>query len=312
MPPDPAFGDSYLGNGYFPTWCADVMRRQLGQASNDPRFGFGESILTFWPWPNANFGGGNASTRVIQIDDDSDGRPDRSAAVAMPILHFLGLTSGMGNQYYVLPQRTIGAHVVSGVVSRTDTRTQLVVYSHSALDTESRSEQDFEVALNLSGVASGKAQVTEYRFDKDHNSYFHLGRSLREQRIAAASNLSDETKGRVRWAIEQLESGDKPTIMQALQGLSKLGPAAKSALASLVVLVQNTPDEEIRARATEVAVGLNAPEAYTPDVVRQVEELSQLHSTSTSTESVDGQGRLQLKLSISGNGANVVVIEHDN
>jgi hypothetical protein len=166
--------------------------------------------------------------------------------------------------------------------------------------------------LNLSGVASGNAQLTEYRFDKDHNSYFHLGRSLREQRVAAALNLSDETKGRVRSAIEKLESGDKPTIIQTLQELSKLGPAAKSVLASLVVLVQNTADEEIRARAIEVAYGLNTQEVYSPDVVKQVEELSQLRSTATSTESVDGQGRLGLKLSISGNGANVVVIEHDN
>ena len=85
MPPDPAFGDSYLGNGYFPTWCVDVMRRQLHTAADDARFGFGESILTFWPWPNTNFGGGNACTRTINIDDDADGRPDRSAAVAMPI-----------------------------------------------------------------------------------------------------------------------------------------------------------------------------------------------------------------------------------
>jgi len=311
MPPDPAFGDSYLGNGYFPTWCVDVMRRQLQKAADDARFGFGESILTFWPWPNANFGGGNACTRVIQIDDDADGRLDRSATVAMPILHFLGLTSRMGNQYLVLPERTIGAHSVSGIASRTDDRTQLVVYSHSPLDTESRSEQEFEIELNLSGVPGRKVHVTEYRFDKDHNSYFRLARSQRERRIAATSDLTDEMKQRIRAAVRKLESGEKPTILQGLQELSELGPAAKSALASLYVLVQNSPDGEVRAKATETAVRLNAREAYSPDVLRQVEEFSQLRSTATSTHSIEAEGRLQLKLSISGNGANVVVIEHD-
>ena len=311
MPPDPAFGDSYLGNGYFPTWCIDVIRRQLQKAADDARYGFGESILTFWPWPNANFGGGNACTRVIQIDDDTDGRPDRSATVAMPILHFLGLTSRMGDEYLVLPELTTGAHTVSGIASRMNDRTQIVIYSHAPLDTESRSEQAFEVVLNLKGVARRKAQVTEYRFDKDHNSYFQLGRSLREQRIVATSSLTDETKQRVRAAIQKLESGDKPTILRALQELSTLGPAAKSALASLYVLVQSSPDDEVRARATEAAVAMNAREAYSPDILRQVEELSKLRSTATSTHAVDNEGCLQLKLSISGNGANVVAIEYD-
>ena len=311
MPPDPAFGDSYLGNGYFPTWCVDVIRRQLQAAADDSRFGFGESILTFWPWPNANFSGGNACTRVIHIDNDADGRADRSATVAMPILHFLGLTNRMGNQYLVLPERTIGAHSVSGIASRTDNRTQLVIYSHAPLDTESRSEQKFEILLNLSGVAGRKAHVTEYRFDKDHNSYFRLARSLREQRIASTSKLYDEAKQRVRAAIRKLESGEKPTIQQALQELSDLGPAANAALASLFVLAQNSPDGDIRAKATETAFRLNAREAYSPDVLRQVEELSTLRSTATSLHSVDAEGCLQLNVSISGNGANVVVIEHD-
>ena len=91
VPPDPAYADSYLGNGYFPTWCADVARRQLQQAERDPRYAHGETILTFWPWPNTNFTGGNAATRVVHVDDDGDGRRDRNVTVAMPILHFLAL-----------------------------------------------------------------------------------------------------------------------------------------------------------------------------------------------------------------------------
>ncbi len=50
-PPDEAAADSYLGNGYFPTWCADVVHRQLLQAADDPRYAYGETILTVWPPP---------------------------------------------------------------------------------------------------------------------------------------------------------------------------------------------------------------------------------------------------------------------
>jgi hypothetical protein len=310
-PPDPAYADSYLGNGYFPTWCVDVVRRQLQKAADDARFGFGESILTFWPWPNSNFGGGNACTRTIQIDDDGDGRADRTVSIAMPILHFLGLTNRMGNQYVVLPERTIGAHSVSGMASRIGNRTQLVVYSHAPLDTESRSEQEFAIELDLSGVPGRKARVTEYRFDKDHNSYYRLARSLREQRIAATLNPTTETKQRVQAAIRMLESGEKSAVLEALEELADLGPAAKPAAASLYMLLQNNSDDDIRAKATETATRLQARESYSPEILRQVEALSELRPTATSTHSVNAGGRLQLKVLISGNGTNVVVIEHD-
>ena len=79
----------------------------------------------------------------------------------------------------------------------------------------------------------------------------------------------------------------------------------------LFVLIQNTQDEELRAGATDAALRINAREAYGPDVLRQVEELSRLRSTATSTHAVDAEGQLQLKLAVAGNGANVVVIEQE-
>ncbi|HEX8202776.1 MAG TPA: hypothetical protein VF590_20025, partial [Isosphaeraceae bacterium] len=85
-PPDEAAADAYLGNGYFPTWCVDVARRQLQRAAEDPRYGFGETILTVWP-PNQNFAGLNAVTRVLHCDDDGDGREDRRVTIPMPIFH---------------------------------------------------------------------------------------------------------------------------------------------------------------------------------------------------------------------------------
>jgi len=314
MPPDPAFGDSYLGNGYFPTWCADVMRRQLHKAVDDARFSFGESILTFWPWPNPDFGGGNACTRVFQVDDDGDGLPDRSSTIAMPILHFLALTTRMGDEYWVLPEQTIDAHTVSGFASRSDGGTQLLVYSHAPLDTEARSEHSFDVTVNLSGVEGREVAVTQFRFDKHHNSYFHLGRSVREQRIATSTDPSDETRQRVRAAIQKLESGKKSSILQGLRELVEIGPSVKPLAGSLVpaaMQLQDNSDADIQAALRATAHRISSPQPYPTSLVSKVEELAKLRPTATSTRSVEADGYMQLKLSLSGNGANVVVIEHD-
>jgi len=90
-PADPAAADSFLGNGYFPTWCADVVRRQLTRAEADPRHAFGETILTIWPFPSTNFEGLNNVTRRINVDDDDDGKRDRAVLVPVPVFHFLNL-----------------------------------------------------------------------------------------------------------------------------------------------------------------------------------------------------------------------------
>ena len=174
----------------------------------------------------------------------------------MPILHFLTLTNGMGQEYWVLPERTIAAHTVSGYASRSDGRIQMLLYSHAPLDTESRSEQSFEVALSLSGVEGREVEVTQFRFDKDNNSYFRLGRSLREERIAANNNVTDETEQRVRAAVKKLESGEKQAILQGLRELAEIGPPAKSAAAllyPLVPLLQSMSDGEIQAELTKTA-----------------------------------------------------------
>lgn len=314
MPPDPAYRDSYLGNGYFPTWCTDVMRRQLQRAATDGRYAFGETILTLWPWPSRNFDGGAGCTRVIQVDDDEDGLPDRSSTIAMPILNFLALTNQMGDEYWVLPEQTIDAHTVSGFASRLDGRTQLVLYSHAPLDTEARSEQSFDVTVNLSGVEGRKVAITQYRFDKDHNSYFYLGRSLREERIATSMDASDETKRRVQAAIQKLESSEKPTVLQGLRELAEIGSAVQPFVELLVPLalqLQNSSDAEIQAALKTTAQRISSQQPYPASVVRQVEELATLRPTATSTQSVDNEGHLRLQLTVSSNGANVAIIEHD-
>jgi hypothetical protein len=180
LPPDEAAADSYLGNGYFPTWCADVVQRQLSRAVADPRFARGETLLTVWP-PPRNFAGMNAVTRIVHCDDDGDGRADRQVTVPMPIFHVLGLLSDLGDTYHVLPEQRVGGHVVAGFASQSGATVRIVLSAHHSGDTQSRSDASFAITLEVVGLGwQGAARVREYRFDRDHNSYFRPARALRD------------------------------------------------------------------------------------------------------------------------------------
>ena len=166
-PPDLAAADSYLGNGYFPTWCLDVAHRQLIQAARDPRYAYGETILTVWP-PPTNFAGVNAVSRVIHVDDDGDGRGDRTVTVPMPIFHVLGLLSDLGDRYWVLPTQNAGGHKVGGFASRDDRGVvRAVLYTHQPEDTQSRSAAAFELTLTLERARGARrcesASITSIR-----------------------------------------------------------------------------------------------------------------------------------------------------
>jgi hypothetical protein len=183
-PPDEAAADAYLGNGYFETWCLDVVHRQLARAAGDPRYAYGETILTVWP-PPSNFAGLNAVTRVLQVDDDGDGRRDRTLTVTMPIFHTLGLLSDFGDRYWVLPDQTAVGHVVSGFASRDERGVvRVLLYTHNSQDTQCRSSTSFDIQLKLSGLNwNGPTRVSKYRFDRDHNSPFRLARTLRDRPV---------------------------------------------------------------------------------------------------------------------------------
>jgi hypothetical protein len=173
-PPDEAAGDAYLGDGYFPSWCADLVHRQLIRAAADARFAYGETLLTVWPPPD-NFATLNAITRVIHYRENDD-RTDRTVTVPMPIFHVLSLLSDMGDRYWLVPERTLGGHVVGSYASRDEQGIiRVLLYSHHAQDTQSRSDASFEITLDLDGLGwKGPASVQEYRFDRDHNSPFRL------------------------------------------------------------------------------------------------------------------------------------------
>ena len=310
-PPDPAFGDSYLGNGYFPTWCADVARRQLQQATNDSRYAYGESILTFWPWPNSDVGGGNAATRVFRIDEDGDGKQDREESIAMPILHFLGQLSQMGDSFWVFPEHKAGGHVVSGFASRESDRLRVLLYSHDAVDTESRSEQSFEATVPVEGLAPGTYTVTEYRFDKGHNSYFHTARELRDgperkreqERIALQSQIAD--------AARELRDSDPAVRLSAIDQIKEFGAAASDLVPTLVDLAQNDADDAVKQAAIGVIWGLHGKRVFSAETFSGIKQQSILRHTAQRTVRVvnGADGRLELRVELSATGANFLVVE---
>ena len=174
----------------------------------------GETLLTFWPWPNSNFRGHNNATQVISVDDDGDGKKDRDESVALPILHFLGLLARMGDDYWVLPEQTIGGHVVSGFASRQDDALFVLVYTHDQYDIQARSQAEFHISLDLSNLPWSEVSVREYRFDKDHNSYFHAARELRD-RPAKTPDARRPSADEVAQMLADLTSGDRNAQLAA-------------------------------------------------------------------------------------------------
>ncbi len=316
-PPDEAAADSYLGNGYFSTWCADVVHRQLLQAARDSRYAYGETILTVWP-PPANFAGLNAVTRILHVDDDSDGRGDRAVTVPMPIFHVLGMLSEMGDRYWVLPDRKAGGHVVSGFASRDDRGVvRVLLYTHHAQDTQSRSGASFDVTLNLDGLDfRGPMRVQEYRFDQDHNSPFKLARMLRDRRAATAK----PDAARLAAVIRALEGSDREAQREALATVHQLDAAARQAAVPMIwKLAGQDEDHGVRDLAREVLKTLSGPVAYSPAEVEQIRKLCECHPTGA----VAGRGpqerfeppvdgRIRLTTRVGGNGCVFLKVEPDD
>jgi hypothetical protein len=306
-PPDEAAADAYLGNGYFSSWCADVVHRQLLRAAADPRYAYGETILTVWP-PPANFAGLNAITRVIYCDDNGDRRADRTVTIPMPIFHALAMLSDLGDRYWVLPDRVAAGHVTSGFASRDDQGVlRVLLYAHQAQDTQARSEASFTMTLDLKGLGwPGPARVEEYRFDRDHNSPFRLIRAILNRSTLGGQpdtlRLAEVKKG--------LESHDAGAQLQALETLPKLdAPTRQAALAVVFSLAGQAKDQRVRDAATAIVRSALGPVAYPAAEVEAIRKQSECHPTATSTHSLQAHGHLRLTVPVAGNGCNFVVIK---
>jgi hypothetical protein len=305
-PPDTAAADSYLGNGYFSTWCADVVSRQLQQAARDPRYAFGETILTVWP-PPANFTGINAVTRIVHYAP-SAASAGGTLTIPAPIFHVLSLLSDLGDRYWVLPGQQLAGHTVGGFASRDERAVRFLLYAHHAQDTQSRSTAAFDIALDLDGLVwTGPIQVQEYRFDQDHNSYFRQARALRD----APPPGGEADAERLAAAIRALRSEKPEDQNQALAELGTLGASAMPALPEIMKLAGQTQNDAIRQAAQAAIARIAAVRAYSREELKEIRKQSELRPTGSAARRRDPDGRVRLRSRVQGNGVNFVVIRPD-
>jgi hypothetical protein len=301
-PPDEAATDSYLGNGYFPTWCADIVHRQLQRAARDPRFAYGETILTVWPPPD-NFAGLNAVTRVIHGEGGN-------TTVPMPIFHVLGLFSDMGNNYWVLPGQVVGGHTVGGFVSRDEGGTvRVLLFTHHPQDTQSRSEASFEMTLELDGMRpNDRLRYREYRFDSDHNSPFRLARKA--PRHAGDGDKADPA--RLADLTRDLEGSDPAEQRKALADIAKLDAPSRQTLASSVLqLAGQAKDPGVRDEAQAVLRRAFGPTQYTHEEIEAIRELTRCLPAAEVAPTREPSGRVRIQSRVAANGCNILVISRD-
>ena len=172
--------DVYFGNGYYPSWCADYMWRQLSQGAKDARYAMGNTVLTYFPWPSIfGFGKTCGATQMVQVDDSGDGKSDREATIPMPIYPFLNLLGSLGDDYWVLPERIANGHTVAGFASRgTGGELRVLLYAHDPADLQGRAGQEFEIELSVAGLSGSASRVEQYRFDRNHHSYYELAKKI--------------------------------------------------------------------------------------------------------------------------------------
>ena len=310
-PPDEGAADSYLGNGYFPSWCLDVVHRQLQQAAEDERYVFGESVITIWP-PPQGLGGVNALTRQLPVDEDKDGRSDRMQPVPNPIFHALNLLSDFGPDYWVLSPQQVDGHTIGGFASREASgRIRVALFSHHGEDIQSRSDQAFQVALELSAVdGKGPLRVTEFRLDREHNTYFEQANRLRHP---PAQELREDVQALAR----TLESGDPATLLQAFERIQELDATSQAALApAFLQMLPRWTDPDLR-RAAQTAMqnlfstAAASPPGYARESVEEIRQRAALQSTNVSTVVREPDGTLRCNVSLRSNGVNFLLIDSE-
>jgi hypothetical protein len=199
---------------------------------------------------------------------------------------------------------------VSGFAAR-DRRgiVRVVLYTHHAQDTQSRSEASFNIALDVAGLAwPGPARVTDFRLDRDHNSPFRLLESLRE-RPAARKRVDPNRLSAMTRAIE---ASDRDAQLAALAALDQLDAADLQMLAPVVLkLAGEAQDVGIRAAARETIKAAFAPKPYSRADVERIQAVTECKPTRITTRARQPNGRLRFSTQLAGNGCAFIVIKPD-
>lgn len=179
-PSDPAASDSYLGNGYFESWCADVVRRQIADTAATGDVGRGHAIFTFWPWLPRNMrNGSNDCFMLLGLDTKGGIRKDATATIAMPAFYVANAIESAGKLLWPLPEEHAGGLVVSGFVGKDSEKLTALLYTHGEFDPQSRLTAGAAVRLNLQGLHPGKYRVSQDYWGGENSPFYALARKSR-------------------------------------------------------------------------------------------------------------------------------------
>ncbi|RMG49064.1 MAG: hypothetical protein D6718_00410 [Acidobacteria bacterium] len=187
---DPASAAIYLGDGFFPAWCADWMQRLVERAGTDPRFAHHESVLTVWPF-DYNGRGQTSVTALMRTDTDGDGTEDAITTVKKAIFNHIELLGRMSRDLAALPARDLSGIRVAGVRSASPDAHVLLLYAHDRHDTESRDTTTVTARLSVSGVPWPRTAVRRWRVDRDHSSPYRAFQALPRKDLYTPDELAD-------------------------------------------------------------------------------------------------------------------------
>jgi hypothetical protein len=243
----------------------------------------------------------------LPIDNDGDGQSDASTSVASPIFHALTLLSDFGPDYWPLPSQQVAGHTISGFASR-DAQgvVRVALFSHHGDDIQSRSEQKFQIVLDLESLAPDVSyRAAEYRFDRAHNSYFVQAAALR-QKASVVANPEE-----VKRLTQVLEEGDAAAIRAALAELEKFDATSLAALApAFLRMLAKATDADLRTAAQAIAQRVFAKTAaaqpgYPPEAIEEIQKLAMLGATGAENAKSDAEGTLRLSVELGGNAASL-------
>ena len=279
-PPDEAAADSYLGNGYFPTWCLDVVERQLVRAAGDRRLCVRgddlDGVAAAGEFRRDQRGVACVSRRRQRRWQAGTGRSQCRCRSSM----FWGCFRIWATTTGCCRRRTRAG------TGSADLRRAMIGEScgrcftaHQPEDTQSRSEAAFDVSLKLGGLAGdGAVRVSQWHFDREHNSPFRAARALRERAAAAGKSSHAHLAALVRG----LESGDRAAQRAALESVPKLDAAGRQAVAPAILkLAGEDTDQVVREIAKETLKAAFTPMAYSRAEVEEIAKLCECHSTGT-------------------------------
>jgi hypothetical protein len=184
---------------------------------------------------------------------------------------------------------------------------RVLLYTHHAQDTQSRSDASFEMTLSLDGLGgSGPVAIKEYRFDREHNSPFSLAKRIRDRLASGPKTESGELAA----VAGALDGRDRVAQLKALANLAKVDVASRRLLVpALLKLAGQEQDIEVRAAAKKAIESLFGPAAYSRADVDAIQKMCECRSSTTELPAPGHGGRISLTAHVAGNGCTFLTIE---